>query len=90
MKTNTYNLRHTKQAAPAAAAALAKPKQLNDGRWSKKESKLFEEAFEMFGKNWKKIKQHVGTRTGMQIRSHGQKYIKKLHQTHNHNSQKSG
>ena len=48
------------------------------GRWTDDEKRLFVEAYEMFGKDWKKIKAHVGTRTGMQIRSHAQKFFKKF------------
>ena len=47
------------------------------GRWTQQEQNLFEEAHSMYGKDWKKIKNHVGTRTGLQIRSHAQKYFKK-------------
>jgi hypothetical protein len=32
----------------------------------------------MFGKNWNMIRQHVGTRTCPQTRSHAQKFFKKL------------
>lgn len=42
-----------------------------NGRWTDAEKQLFHEAFQRYGKNWKKIKAHVGTRTGLQIRSHG-------------------
>ena len=41
----------------------AKPVTQN-GRWTQAEKQKFDEAYEMFGKNWKKIKQYVGTRTG--------------------------
>ena len=33
---------------------------------------------ELFGKNWKKISDFVGTRTGSQIRSHAQKFFMKM------------
>ena len=31
-----------------------------------------------FGKNWKKVEEHIGTRSGAQIRSHAQKFFKRL------------
>ncbi len=33
---------------------------------------------ELFGKDWKKIENHVITRSGAQIRSHAQKYFIKI------------
>ncbi len=33
-------------------------------------------AIELFGKNWKKVTQHVGTRISAQVRSHAQKVLK--------------
>lgn len=32
----------------------------------------------MFGKEWRKVQQHVGTRTSTQARSHAQKFFVKL------------
>ena len=46
--------------------------QKSSGRWSKEEHKLFVEGLIQFGKNWKKVEEHIGTRTGAQIRSHAQ------------------
>lgn len=53
-----------------------------NGRWSKKEhSKFlfgnicFYLGLELFGRNWKKIEEFVGTRTGSQVRSHAQKHF---------------
>jgi SHAQKYF class myb-like DNA-binding protein len=32
----------------------------------------------LFGKDWKKVEQHIGTRSGAQIRSHAQKFFTSL------------
>jgi SHAQKYF class myb-like DNA-binding protein len=48
------------------------------GRWTKQEQKLFEEALEKYGKDWKRIQEFVGTRTTTQARSHAQKFFLKL------------
>ena len=29
----------------------------------------------LYGKNWKKVEEYIGTRTGTQIRSHAQKFF---------------
>lgn len=36
------------------------------------------EALKLFGKNWKKVQEYVGTRTTTQARSHAQKYFAKI------------
>lgn len=51
---------------------------LDRGRWKIEEHELFLQGVELFGKDWKKIEDLVGTRTGPQIRSHAQKYFNKL------------
>jgi len=45
------------------------------GRWSKEEHGLFLEALLMFGKDWPKIVNHVGTRDTGNCRSHAQKFF---------------
>eukprot|EP00826_Nyctotherus_ovalis_P018175 TRINITY_DN1541_c0_g1_i6.p1 TRINITY_DN1541_c0_g1~~TRINITY_DN1541_c0_g1_i6.p1 ORF type:complete len:353 (+),score=93.35 TRINITY_DN1541_c0_g1_i6:416-1474(+) len=40
-------------------------------------------AIELYGKKWKKVEEFVGTRTGVQIRSHAQKYFNKLNKLQN-------
>lgn len=48
------------------------------GRWTSSESYLFESLLEKYGKNWKKIHDHMKGRSLSQIRSHGQKYFDKI------------
>jgi SHAQKYF class myb-like DNA-binding protein len=42
----------------------------------------FLEALKLFGKNWKKVQQHVQSRTSTQARSHAQKFFVKLDRKH--------
>jgi len=37
---------------------------------------------QMYGKNWKKIEELIGTRNGSQIRSHAQKFFLKVKKTY--------
>ena len=37
---------------------------------------MFVIAIRLYGKNWKKVTQHVGTRISAQVRSHAQKVLK--------------
>lgn len=48
------------------------------GRWTKEEHFRFLEALKLYGKEWKKVKQHVATRSSTQARSHAQKFFVKL------------
>lgn len=36
----------------------------NQGRWMKEEHVRFVEGLSLYGKNWKKVEEHVGSRTG--------------------------
>ena len=50
---------------------------LNDtkfGRWSKAEHNKFLDAVNLWGKNWVKVAEFVGTRNSIQVRSHAQKF----------------
>ncbi|OMJ83827.1 hypothetical protein SteCoe_15187 [Stentor coeruleus] len=48
------------------------------GRWTKEEQNLFNLAFQWHGKDWKKLSEIISTRSIVQIRSHAQKYSKKI------------
>lgn len=50
------------------------------GHWTDKEHQRFLDALELYGKNWKLIQQHIGSRSVTQTRSHAQKYFNKLKQ----------
>ena len=49
-----------------------------EGRWTLKEHIQYLQALEQFGLNWKKISKLIPTRTTIQIRSHSQKFYKRL------------
>ncbi|CAD8175457.1 unnamed protein product [Paramecium pentaurelia] len=53
------------------------------GRWTKDEHQRFVEALSINGKNWKKVEEYVGTRSGAQIRSHAQKFFNRLEKEFN-------
>lgn len=48
------------------------------GRWTNQEHLRFLQGLEAYGKDWKKIQGVVGTRSGRQVRSHGQKYFQRF------------
>ena len=53
-------------------------KLITKGRWTKEERIKFAFALYKFGTDWKKIKAHIKTRSFIQLRSHGQKFLAKL------------
>ncbi|KAH8076031.1 hypothetical protein JL721_14 [Aureococcus anophagefferens] len=63
---------------------------LESGRWSAAEHARFVDGLQRFGRRkWIRIAEHVGTRTVIQVRSHAQKYFKKLRRTASTNSLRS-
>mmetsp|Transcript_5585 Transcript_5585/g.8206 ORF Transcript_5585/g.8206 Transcript_5585/m.8206 type:complete len:279 (-) Transcript_5585:274-1110(-) len=50
----------------------------NTGYWTDHENVLFEEGLAKYGRSWVKVAEHIGTRNPNQVRSHAQKYFKRL------------
>ncbi|XP_021856035.1 protein REVEILLE 1 isoform X1 [Spinacia oleracea] len=56
-------------------------------RWTEEEHKKFLEALKLYGRAWRKIEDHVGSKTAVQIRSHAQKFFSKVvRETNNSNA----
>jgi len=54
------------------------------GRWTDSEHHQFIRAMLKLGKNnWKKLEEEIPTRSSVQIRSHGQKFLEKLLKKYN-------
>ena len=53
------------------------------GRWTQKEHERFLEAYKLYGKNWRLVQRHIGSRSVTQTRSHAQKYLAKLERIKN-------
>jgi len=47
-------------------------------RWAPDEHEKFLEALKLFGRQWRKIEEYIGTKTAVQIRSHAQKFFTKV------------
>ncbi|XP_074590088.1 uncharacterized protein LOC141846003 [Curcuma longa] len=47
-------------------------------KWTKQEHEKFLEAIKLFGRAWRRIQEHIGTKTAIQIRSHAQKFFSKV------------
>ena len=62
-------------------------KHLRQGRWSPEEHNLFLEGLVLYSNEWKRVQEHIGTRSSTQSRSHAQKFFirirSKLSSIHN-------
>ena len=55
-----------------------KDMKFNTGRWLQEEHQKFIEAMFLYGNEWKKVQQHIKTRSSTQARSHAQKFFIRL------------
>jgi len=69
---------HFREEKPDFVHCENKKMLLKEGRWTLEEHIKFIKAIDNFGINWKKIAKIIPTRTANQIRSHSQKFFKKL------------
>ncbi|KAJ7513669.1 hypothetical protein O6H91_23G009800 [Diphasiastrum complanatum] len=47
-------------------------------KWTDEEHRRFLEALKLYGRGWRLIEEHIGTKSAIQIRSHAQKFFSKL------------
>ncbi|ESQ47390.1 hypothetical protein EUTSA_v10028153mg [Eutrema salsugineum] len=58
-------------------------------KWTEAEHEKFVEALKLYGRAWRRIEEHVGTKTAVQIRSHAQKFFTKVARDYGVSSEKS-